>query len=298
VRVLVLGSAAGGGYPQWNCACPVCRAARDPGVPATPRTQSSIAVRGADGPWILVNASPDLRQQLTLLPADSAGAVRATPVGGVVLTDAEIDHTAGLLLLRESNVAIRVYSSDEVRRALTDHYPLLPMLDHYCGTSWIELEAGVRTQLGGSSLELDPFPTGGDAPLYVGGGAAGPASLGLTIRDRANGSVLTYAPGLAELDEEACKRFDASDCSLVDGTFWTNDELAASGIAKRDARTMGHAPLSGEGGTLVRLSALRTRTVLVHVNNTNPILLDDSDERSLVEASGVEVAYDGMVLEL
>jgi pyrroloquinoline quinone biosynthesis protein B len=110
--------------------------------------------------------------------------------------------------------------------------------------------------------------------------------------------MLTYAPGLAELDDEVRRRFDASDCVLVDGTFWTNDELVALGIAKRDARAMGHAPLSGEGGTLARLSALEARTILVHENNTNPILLDDSDERATVEGSGIEVAHDGMEIDL
>ena len=156
----------------------------------------------------------------------------------------------------------------------------------------------MATGLAGSSLEVEPFRTGGDAPLYVGNGATGPTSLGLAIRDRAGGSVLTYAPGLADLDEEISGRFAASDCVLVDGTFWTNDELAAAGIAKRDARAMGHAPLSGDGGTLSRLSALEARTILVHLNNTNPILLDDSQERATVEASGVEVGYDGMEIEL
>jgi pyrroloquinoline quinone biosynthesis protein B len=172
------------------------------------------------------------------------------------------------------------------------------MLERYCGLVWTEIEAGVATRLAGSSLEVQPFPAGGDAPLYVGHGATAPTSLGMAIRDRAGNGVLTYAPGLAELDEETSGRFAESDCVLVDGTFWTNDELATAGIAKRDARAMGHAPLSGDGGTLSRLSALEARTILVHVNNTNPILLDDSQERATVEASGVEVGYDGMEIEL
>ena len=294
--IRILGSAAGGGFPQWNCNCPTCRAARERSGTALARTQSSIAVRGARGPWYLVNASPDLRQQLADLPADRSNGMRATPVAGVLLTDAEIDHTAGLLLLRESSSPIRVYSTDEVRKALTEHYPILTMLESYCGVVWSRLEPGKSIALDGSSLEVEAFPTGGDAPLYMGKAATTPTSVGLTIAD--GGHVLTYAPALAAIDRAISERFDASDCVLVDGTFWRNEELVELGIATRDARAMGHAPLAGTGGTLAKLSALRPRTILVHVNNTNPILLDDSPERATVEANGVEVGYDGMEIEL
>lgn len=297
MRALVLGSAAGGGFPQWNCNCRVCRAARDADGYAVPRTQSSVAVCGNDGRWFLLNASPDLQAQLTLLPVDRSDGVRTTVVGGVVLTDGEIDHTAGLLLLRESSAPISVYSSDGVRHALTAHYPLLPMLERYCGLSWTEIKFGEVTRLEGSSLELESFSTGGDPPLYV-GDANGPASIGLTIRDRGDGHMITYAPALAVFNDEIRERFAASECVLVDGTFWTNDELVALGISTRDARAMGHVPLSGDDGTLASLAALRPRVILVHVNNTNPILLDDSVERATVEASGIEVSYDGMEIDL
>lgn len=298
MRVRILGSAAGGGFPQWNCNCDTCRAAREDSADAVPRTQSSIAVRGSTGPWYLVNASPDLRQQLAALPVDRRDGLRVSPVAGVLLTDAEIDHTAGLLLLRESNVPIRIYSTDDVRRALTDHYPILPMLDRYCGVEFARLEPGEPTVLEGSSLEVQAFPTGGDAPLYIGDGADAPTSIGLTIRDADGGGTLTYAPALAAIDDAIRERFAASDCILVDGTFWTNDELVSLGLATRDARAMGHAPLAGPDGTLVTLAALPPRTILVHLNNTNPILLEESPERATVEASGVEVAYDGMEIEL
>jgi pyrroloquinoline quinone biosynthesis protein B len=297
VRAVVLGSAAGGGFPQWNCNCRVCRAARDADGHAVPRAQSSVAVRGREGPWFLLNASPDLRAQLTLLPIDRSDGIRATAVGGVVFTDGEIDHTAGLLLLRESSAPIPVYSTDEVRHALTAHYPLLPMLARYCGLSWTEVKTGERIRLESSSLEIESFSTGGDPPLYV-GEAAGPESIGLVIRDGGEERTLTYAPAVAAYDDEIRERFEASDCVLVDGTFWTNDELVVLGISTRDARAMGHAPLSGGDGTLESLSALRSRVILVHVNNTNPILLDDSEERATVEASGIEVSYDGMEIEI
>ena len=298
MHVRILGSAAGGGFPQWNCSCLTCEAARTGARPAERRTQSSIAVRGSTGPWFLVNASPDLRQQIEFLTSERNDGLRATPFAAVLLTDAEIDHTAGLLLLRESSVPIQVYSSDAVRGALTDGYPVLRMLELYCGIGWSPLEPGVRIPLPGSSLDVEAFSTGGDAPLYLDDGAEAPEAFGLTFRDAESDGVLTYAPGLARLDEAILSRLDASDCVLVDGTFWRDDEMIALGIGSRTARDMGHVPLDGEDGSLAALGRVRARTILVHVNNTNPILLDDSPERAAVGASGVEVGRDGMEIEL
>jgi pyrroloquinoline quinone biosynthesis protein B len=297
VRVRILGAAAGGGFPQWNCGCPPCQAARQRRPGAEPRTQSSIAVRGATGPWFLVNASPDLRQQLPGLDSDRSNGVRSAPFGAVLLTDAEIDHTAGLLLLRESSEPIRVYSPRSVRTALTADYPLLRMLESYCGVRWSPLEPGEAVLLPDSSLEVEAFETGGDAPRYARGRALAPASVGLAFRDR-EGGVLIYAPGLAELDERLVELLDQADCVLVDGTFWRDDELVALGAGNRTARDMGHVPLAEPGGSLATLARLRPRTVLVHVNNTNPVLLDDSPERALLAQRGVEVAHDGMEIEL
>jgi pyrroloquinoline quinone biosynthesis protein B len=297
VIVRVLGSAAGGGSPQWNCYCDVCTEVRIGGQRASSRTQSSIALRADDGPWFLVNASPDLRQQLAELPLEAGADLRATPFAGILLTDAEIDHTAGLLLMRESSVPLRVYSTEAVRRALSSDYPVLRMLERYCGVRWTEMEPGRSFELD-ATLEVEAFVTGGDPPLYVQGDAPDLLSVGLTVRDRASGGVLTYAPALEALDEELAQRFDTSDYLAVDGTFWTVDELVALGLAERDALAMGHLPLSGPGGSLERLRTLRAKTILVHVNNTNPILLEGSEERAIVAGSGVEVAYDGMELRL
>jgi pyrroloquinoline quinone biosynthesis protein B len=297
VRVRILGSAAGGGVPQWNCHCETCEAARA-GVRGRPRTQSSLAIRGDEGPWFLVNASPDLRQQLETLEPRRDDGVRAPPFAGVLLTDAEIDHTAGLLLLRESATPVRVFGAAGVERALTDGYPVLPMLERYCGAQWHTLEPGRIQRLDGSSLAVEPFAAGGDAPRYLGPGVELEAS-GFVFRDHATGGVVTYVPGLARLDESVVERLAASDLVLVDGTFWRDDELARLGISDRSARDMGHVPLSGPGGTLEVLAGLeRPRTVLVHINNTNPILLDDSPERDEVVRTGVEVAYDGLEVEL
>jgi pyrroloquinoline quinone biosynthesis protein B len=298
VRVRILGSAAGGGFPQWNCHCATCEAART-GAAARPRTQSSLAIRGAAGPWFLANASPDLRQQLEALAADRANGVRGAPIAGILLTDAEIDHTAGLLLLRESSSAIRVYGSDAVRRALTDGYPVLPMLAGYCGVQWHTLEPGRSLQIDGSSLEVESFAAGGDAPRYLAGSEADVEASGLVFRDRATGGVLTYVPGLARLDDEVLGRLAASAVVLVDGTFWHDDELVRLGISERTARQMGHVPLSGAGGTLEAFARLeRPRMILVHINNTNPVLLERSPEREAVLRAGAEVAYDGLEMEL
>jgi pyrroloquinoline quinone biosynthesis protein B len=292
VRVRILGSAAGGGFPQWNCHCEICDAARA-GVRAVPRTQSSLAIRGADGPWFLVNASPDLREQLESLEAPDG--VRASPVAGVLLTDAEIDHTAGLLLMREAGMPLRIYGEAGIKRALTDGYPVLAVLERYSGTEWVTLQPGRPLPLAGSSLAVERFAAGGDAPRYFDGELE---ASGLVFTD--GGATVTYVPGLARLDDDVIARLAASDVVLVDGTFWHDDDLARRGIASdRSARDMGHVPLAGPGGTLEVLARLeRPRKVLVHINNTNPILLEDSPEREQVVRAGVEVAYDGLEVEL
>ena len=298
MRVRVLGSAAGGGFPQWNCHCETCEAARA-GVRARPRTQSSLAIRGREGPWFLVNASPDARQQLEQLRPDEVDGVRAPPIAGVLLTDAEIDHTAGLLLLRESATPVRIFGDEGVERALTDGYPVLAILEHYCGAEWQTLEPERPTPLPGSSLVVESFHVGGDAPRYLSGSDVELEASGFVFRDRAGGSVVSYVPGLARLDDRVLSRFASSDLVLVDGTFWREDELARLGISERSARDMGHVPLSGRGGTLEALARLRRpRKALVHINNTNPILLEDSPERDAVLRAGVEVAYDGLEIEL
>lgn len=296
--VRVLGSAAGGGFPQWNCRCETCEAARA-GVRARSRTQSSLAIRGGEGPWFLVNASPDARQQLEqLAPADVDG-VRTPPFAGVLLTDAEIDHTAGLMLLRESATPVRIFGDEGVERALRHGYPVLSILERYCGAEWQTLEPQRAAPLEGSSLVVESFHVGGDAPRYLDGSGVELEASGFVFRDSVGGGVVTYVPGLARLDDAVLDRFASSDLVLVDGTFWRDDELPRLGISNRTAQDMGHVPLSGPGGTLETLAGLdRPRKVLVHINNTNPILLEDSPERDEVLRAGVDVAYDGLEIEL
>jgi pyrroloquinoline quinone biosynthesis protein B len=269
------------------------------GERAQPRTQSSLAIRSAGGPWLLVNASPDARQQLETLTADDGDHSRAGPIAGVVLTDAEIDHTAGLLLLRESAVPVRVFGDAGIELALRRGFPVLTMLERYSGLEWTTLAPGTETQLDGSGLSVESFAVGGDAPRYLDGSGIELGASGLVFRDRATGAVVTYVPGLARFDDEIRDRFAASDLVLVDGTFWTDDELPRLGFSERGARDMGHLPLSGPGGTIEALSALsRPRKVLVHINNTNPILLDDSPQRATVMGAGIEIGYDGMEMLL
>jgi pyrroloquinoline quinone biosynthesis protein B len=211
--------------------------------------------------------------------------VRAPPIAGVLVTDAEIDHTAGLLLLRESSTPLRVFGDARVEGALRE--TVLRMLERFCGVEWQTLEPERPRPLEGSSLVVEPFQAGGDE------------STGFVFRDRASGGVATYVPALARLDARVLARFAASDLVLVDGTFWRDDELAQLGISSRSAHDMGHVPLSGPGGTLEALAGLeRPRKALVHINNTNPILLEDSPEREEVVRAGVEVAYDGLEVEL
>ncbi len=295
MRVRIIGSAAGGGFPQWNCNCPVCAAAR--AGRAEPRTQSSIVIRSGEEPWYLVNASPDLLRQLEDLPADRSQ-LRSNPIAGVVLTDGEIDHTAGLLLLRESSRPLRVYSTPEVRAALSANYPLMTMLERYCGVEWHELATGGEpTALADSSLSVEVFPTGGDAPLYM-GDAPGPSAVGLTVRDSAGEGTLVYVPAIEELGEATSARLAEGDVVLADGTFFRHDDLVSLGMGTRDSWAMGHAPLTGEGGTLEALAALDARVALVHINNTNPMLLEDSPERAEVEGHGLVISADGMEFDL
>lgn len=298
MQVRILGAAAGGGSPQWNCWCSVCRAVRA-GEPGTqPRMQSSLAVRAAaTEPWLLINASPDLPRQLALLAEQpAADVVRHTPIGAVLLTDAEIDHAAGLLLLRESTTPLELHCTAQARDALVGEWPLLTMLESWCGIDWRELHADDPTRPGHVlGLAVESFTTGEDAPRYQHDGAGGPGtSIGVTLRD-ATGATVTYCPTMETWSDDLAARLAASDVVLVDGTFWSDDELARHGApGARTARQMGHLPLDGEDGTAERLAALDTRVVLVHVNNSNPVLLEHGSERARLDELGIAVGFDGM----
>src|SRR5690606_12179135 len=306
MRVRVLGSAAGGGYPQWNCGCPRCQAVRVRGGRAEPRQQSSLAVQAEGGPWYLINASPDVRQQLELIRDPGETRLRSSPFAGVILTDAEIDHTAGLIILRESATPLRLYGTAAVREALTVGFPLLEVLDAYCGVRWtfLEPEAPLElTAVEGQGLRREAFEVAGDPPLYMkgrtGGGVPTGTVTGLVLTDLSTGGTAVYVPAVGDLDDELLAKISRADAAFIDGTFWSEDELTGLGIGTRTATDMGHLPLSGPGGSLERLRGIEgTRRILVHINNSNPILLHDSEERAAVESAGVEISYDGMQVDL
>lgn len=299
MQIKILGSAAGGGFPQWNCNCAICRAVRrgDDGV--CPRTQSSLAVRVNSGAWFLVNASPDVRQQLEMLRDKTPNTIRSSPIAGVLLSDGEIDHTTGLMILRESSEPLQIYGTDTVRQALTEGFSLLRVLENYCGVEWNVIEPDSVINLG--DLEVETFLLPGTSPKYMRDRASSQNNwvVGFTFRDRLTGGVATYAPALAELTPSIIERFESSECVLVDGTCWQNDDLVKLGMSNRTALSMGHLPLSGENGSLKLLSQLSPkRKIFTHINNTNPILIGRSPEQQTVEAAGMEVGYDGLTIEL
>lgn len=304
MKVRVLGSAAGGGFPQWNCNCPNCDGLRKGAIRASPRTQSSIALSADDTSWVLFNASPDILAQFRNFPAlQPARSLRDTAVVAVVLIDSQIDHTTGLLMLREGR-PLQVYCTDMVREDLTTGNPLFRILDHYCGVDWhrVPTEAGEEFSVAETNgLSFTAVPLISKAPPYSphrDDPHAGD-NIGVQITDRRSGRSLFYAPGLGQIEPHLLPYMERSDCLLVDGTFWTDDEMIRLGISHKRAREIGHLPQAGEGGMISVLNRFaRSRKVLIHINNTNPILNEDSPERAELAANGIEVAHDGMEIQL
>jgi len=300
MRIQVLGSAAGGGFPQWNCNCPNCAGLRSGSLRAHPRTQSSIALSPGGEAWVLFNASPDILTQTRAFPELQPGrAVRDTGIVAIVLIDGQIDHTTGLLMLREGK-PLEIYSTNPVREDLTGGNPIFHVLGHYCGVNWH------RIATDGAMFSIPAAP-GLDFQAIALKSKAAPYSphrnsphegdnIGVTIRDTRTGRRLFYAPGLAEIEPHVWEAMRMADCVMVDGTFWTDEEMIALGISNKRARDIGHLPQSGPGGMMEWLEKLpaATRKVLIHINNTNPILDEDSAQRRELDARGIEVAYDGM----
>jgi pyrroloquinoline quinone biosynthesis protein B len=307
MKILVLGSGAGGGFPQWNCNCAQCGGQRRGTTRATERTQSSIAVSADGQQWVLLNASPDIATQLRSQPAlHPRGAPRDTPIKAVVLMDAQIDHVAGLLSLREGP-PIELYCTPCVFEDLTGGLPLLPTLQHYCGVHWHMLPvAGEQREAGFHldalpGLRLTAMAIDGKAPPYSPhrNDPATGDNIALIVDDPGSGERLFYAPGLAQVGQAELAAMADATCVLVDGTFWTDDEMIAAGLAPHTAADLGHLPQSGAQGMVATLAALSTpRKVLIHVNNSNPILDEDSAQRDTLRRHGVEVAHDGMEIEL
>ncbi len=301
MRIRVLGSAAGGGFPQWNCNCPNCDGVRKGTIKAQRRTQSSIAVSGDDVNWLLFNASPDILTQFQQFPElQPARRIRDTAVQAIVLMDAQIDHTTGLFMLREGKTPLNVYCTDMVHEDLTQGNPIFQILDHFCGVMWHQISTAQGNSfevVGVPGIRITAVPLTSKAPPYS------PHrhdphegdNLGIQIEDVVTGKKLFYAPGLGAIEPHIVSFMEQADCLLVDGTCWTNDEMVTLGISQKTALDMGHLPQTGEGGMIESLRPLQaSRKILIHINNTNPILRDDSDERKVLESENIEVAYDGM----
>jgi pyrroloquinoline quinone biosynthesis protein B len=306
MRIRVLGSAAGGGFPQWNCNCRNCAGVRNGAVHARPRTQSSIAVTG-DGPgsWALVNASPDVLTQLQASPMlQPARSMRDTAIVGIVLVDGQVDHTTGLYMLREATRPWPLWCTDSVYADLTRGNPILDVLSHYCGVERhrIDLEGDGFHVEGVSGLKWLALPVASKPAPYSpnrGSPVAGD-NVALWITSENEPASVLYAPGLGAMEPHVWEAMQAARCVLVDGTFWTDDEMIRLGLSGKRARDMGHLPQSGPGGMLEWLDRLppSTRKILIHINNTNPILDETSAERARLRRKGIEVAWDGMEISL
>ena len=301
MRIHVLGSAAGGGFPQWNCNCRLCHGVRSGTINARPRTQSSIALSGDETNWLLCNASPDVLTQLRAFPAlQPARTIRDTAIRAVLLIDAQIDHTTGLYMLREHRQPLEIWCTEPVREDLERGNPLFKLLEHYCGVAWrrVPMDGTAFEIAGVPGLRFTALPLLSNAPPYsphrdkpVAGD-----NIGVVVEDIATGKRLFYAPGLGEIESHATAAMQRADCVMVDGTCWRDDEMIALGLSKKRARDMGHRAIDGAAGMLAALARLpaATRKILIHINNTNPVLDEDGAEFAQVRAAGVELAYDGM----
>jgi len=298
LTAIVLGAGAGGGFPQWNCRCPICQFAwaGDPRV--KPRTQASLAVSADGRDWVLINASPDLRAQIQatslLQPRDG---FRDSPIRAVVLTGAEVDQVAGLLTMRErSNFTI--YATAETLAVIADN----PIFDVLASDIVLRQPAALsQTFALPNGLDAELFAVPGKVPLYLEKGEpelAAESGVNVGVEITSGGSRLVYVPGAAALNESLLARLRRADAVLFDGTLFDNDEMIRGGTGTKTGQRMGHMSLSGENGTLQRLAGLTGRRILTHINNTNPILVDGSPERRQVEAAGFEIAEDGMEIVL
>jgi pyrroloquinoline quinone biosynthesis protein B len=281
ICIHILGSAAGGGLPQWNCTCANCVVARSGKI--APQTQSSIAISGDAEDfqrWFLINASPDLPRQIESMPQlqPHRDSPRNTPISGVFLTNADIDHALGLLLLRQQKTPLVVYAADETRKSLAwaDN-----VLARFCGIEWRNVSAGFQSLSGGLAFRAIELP----------------GSVAFQFRDDSSGATTLFAPSVGKLSEELRNAVHASDVVLFDGTFWTDGELGVVRPGARTAREMNHLPVSDGSLDLLRQSPAR-RKIYTHINNTNPILMPGTRERAQVEQAGIEVASDGLEIVL
>jgi len=308
MQVRVLGAGAGGGFPQWNCNHPNSRRARSGDPKASPRTQSSIALSADGERWVLCNASPDLRQQINANDVlHPRAGLRDSPIVAVVLTNADVDHVAGLLTLRESQ-PLAVYGTQRVLEVLAANSIFNVLNPQFVQRRALSLEeAGeIRGPDGAATgVIVRPFTVPGKVALWLEDAARGPDfgtvaedTVGLEVLDSAGRTRLFYIPGCAAMPEVLARRLHGAPLVFFDGTLWVDDEMIRDGVGQKTGRRMGHMSVSGEDGTMAAFAPLDVaRRIFIHINTTNPILLEDSAERAAVQAAGWEVAYDGMVVE-
>ncbi|MDO6459566.1 pyrroloquinoline quinone biosynthesis protein PqqB [Granulosicoccaceae sp. 1_MG-2023] len=306
MKIQVLGSAAGGGFPQWNCNCNNCRGMREGTLKAKARTQSSIAISVDGTDWVLFNTSPDILAQIAAFPAlQPARQIRDTGIASIILMDSQIDHTTGLLMLREG-CPHEVWCTDMVYQDLTSGFPVFTMLEHWNG-GLKRRRIDVREQHNHFRIDKAPglvftaIPLTSSAPPYSPhrNDPHPGDNIGMFIEDSESGKSVFYAPGLGRIEDHLRPYMARADLLLVDGTIWRDDELLVSGVGDKLGVTMGHLAQSGEHGMISYLDTLdKPRKVLIHINNTNPILDEDSAERAQLTEHGIEVAYDGMSIAL
>lgn len=307
MQILVLGSGAGGGFPQWNCHCHNCRGVREGSLKGVARTQSSIAVSANGTDWVLINASPDLRQQINqspqLWPHDK-GVQRGTAIRSVVLTDSQIDHTTGLLTLREG-LPLPVYCTDVVFEDLTTAFPLFTMLAHWHGglqRKAIDTDFNQPfTPVGGQGLVFRSVVLESNAPPYSAyrDNIVPGNNIGLQITETATGQSVFYAPGCVQANALVGEMLQTAACVLFDGTLWLDDEMIRKGFSNRLGSQMGHMPVNGPDGTVALLNNYDIqRKILIHINNTNPVLDEASDAHQYLLDNDIELAFDGMLINL
>jgi len=305
MQIHLLGTAAGGGVPQWNCNCAVCREARARSGRVHPRTQSSVAISADGRSWFLLNASPDIRAQIENFPPlhATAGKTRNSPIEAILLTNADLDHTLGLLLLREGE-KLCIHATPNVRRALTEGISIQPALESFCGTRWIEPATKPRLLSlrddTTSGLLCEAIPLPGKPPRFMKRDTSTAGNVvGYRITDVKSGGRLLFLPDVAELNETVLHWLPECDAVLFDGTFWSEHEMPERGLGTLSAADMGHTPISGERGSLKFLAKLKVpNKIYTHINNTNPILIEDSPECAAVKAAGCVVGRDGLELEI
>lgn len=306
MRIKVLGAAAGGGFPQWNCGCPNCREVRSGAPGVKPLTQECVAVSADGERWFLLNASPEIRSQIESFAPLHPRGPRHSPISAIVLTNGDLDHCLGLLSLRESHPIV-IYATDRVRRGFTETNILYRTLQRFPEqVTWRMLEPEKEVELSGldgkpSGLVLKAVPAPGKPPIHLESSAAPDPgeNIGVVVRDRRSGKRLAYFSAAAGITPSMRTALDDADCVFFDGTFWASDELIALGLGTKCAEEMAHLPVGGKGGSLDALAGLRaSRRIYIHINNTNPLLRPRSPERAQVEAGRWEIAYDGMEVAL